>query len=444
MTSLSHAHVVGVAGVGMSAIAGALLASGWHVTGSDRFLDQSESMDVLNRLRKAGVGLSPQDGSAIRADTKAVVVSTAIEEGNPDLEAAKRLGVEVVHRAEMIARLASGRRCLAITGTAGKTTVTGLTGFLLAEAGLDPTVVNGGAVVNWVGEDRVGNVRAGGRSLWVIEADESDRSLLRFHPELALITNMSKDHFELDEVVRLFRQFAGQVSGAVLGSAGVREVLGDRVTAIDPVIRQSAGGWQVDVGGVWVDVPMPGRHNAENAAMALALARCMGARDESLAAGLRAFRGIQRRLECVGVARGVPVFDDYAHNPAKIAASWRAIAESASRVIAFWRPHGFGPLRLMLHELADAIQRVCRTNDRFYVLPVYYAGGTADKSVTSENLAALLRDRGVPASCVAGFDDLQASILRDAEAGSAVLGMGARDPGLPLFARSLVTALAGG
>lgn len=441
MTQSQHVHVVGVAGVGMSAVAGILAALGYRVTGSDRFLDQGESLDVLQRLKAGGVELTKQDGSAITSDTKAVVVSTAIEAGNPELEAATRHGVEVVHRAEMLARLARGHRCIAITGTAGKTTVTGMTGWILAEAGLDPTVINGGAVLNWVTDRTVGNVRHGQSDLWVLEADESDRSLLRFHPDIALITNVSKDHFELDEVVRLFGSFVQQVSGPVLGGRGVAQTLGARITEVTITVVHDEEGWCVDLGSQRARVNLPGRHNAENAAMAAALSRSCGVDDATIARALTSFRGIQRRLELAGDVGGVRVYDDYAHNPAKIHASWCAVAESARRVFGVWRPHGYGPLSLMRDELVAALASACRKEDRCFILPVYYAGGTASKSITSEDFVTLLVLRGVPATYVPDYESLEQLLVSALRAGDAVVGMGARDPQLPRFAQSLVSRL---
>ena len=436
MADHPHIHVSGVAGVGMSALAEVLLDQGWRVTGSDRSHDQGLELDVLRKLQRQGVTLVPQDGAALTPQTKALAVSTAIEGDNPEVAAANRLGVEIVHRAEMLARLAAGQRVVAVTGTAGKTTITALLGFLLEQAGLDPTVVNGGIVLDWAAPDRLGNVRRGGSDLWVLEADESDRSLLRFHPEHAILSNVSKDHFELPEVEALFRAFAGQVSGTLVAGRGVGAGLGlvTREVAIEPAIRD--GRWTFSWAGRAFVVALPGRHNAENAALAVAMCEVLGADLDRVAGALPRFRGVHRRLERVGERNGVVLYDDYAHNPAKLAASWRAVAETARHVHGYWRPHGFGPLALMKDELTDAFVSVCKPGDRLYLLPVFYAGGTANKTITSEDFAALLRARGVAAEAVPDYGVL-AERLTAARPGDAILGMGARDPELPLFARRL-------
>ena len=434
MPDKPHIHVSGVAGVGMSALAEALLDQGWAVTGSDRSHDQGLVLEVLQKLQRQGVTLVPQDGSALTAQTTALAVSTAIEKDNPEVAAANRLGVEIVHRAEMLARLAAGKRVVAVTGTAGKTTITGLLGFLLEQAGLDPTVVNGGVVLDWSGPNRLGNVRRGASDLWVLEADESDRSLLRFHPEHAILSNVSKDHFELAEVQKLFRTFAGQVRGAMVAGPGVGRSLDIKTTDVEVEPWIAGGRWVFRWAGRDFVVSLPGRHNAENAALAVAMCEVLGADLDRVAAALPTFRGVHRRLERVGERNGVVVIDDYAHNPAKIAASWRAVAETARHVHGYWRPHGFAPLALMKDELADSFAAVCNPGDRLYLLPVFYAGGTANKTITAEEFAVLLQARGVPAEAVPDYPAL-AERLADAQPGDAVLGMGARDPELPLFAR---------
>lgn len=439
-----RAHISGVGGVGMSALAELLLALGHEVSGSDRSLDQGHSLEHVTRLKRSGLQLHPQDGSALDGSVAMLAVSTAIEGDNPEIAAAQRLGVEIVHRAEVIARLAANRRVIAIAGTAGKTTTTALTGWLLEQAGLDPTVVNGGTVLNWTDADRPGNVRAGRGPIWVVEVDESDRSLLRFHPEAAAILNMSKDHFELDEVIQLFGLFASQVRGTLLGGPGVREVLGPRVTSVLPDVRREGQGWTFDLAAHRFSVPLIGRHNAENACMAVHLCMAAGADPARLAEALPRFRGVGRRLELVGTRGGVRVIDDYAHNPAKMAASWRAVQEDGSRVLGIWRPHGFGPLKLMKDELRAALKSVMRPGDRLHVLPVFYAGGTANRTVSSDAWVGELQADGIDAVLVNDYAGLEARLLAAVRPGDAILGMGARDPELPSFARRLVTLLPGG
>lgn len=419
----------------MNALAQALKGDGWDVGGSDRYEDQGQDLEVIRKLKEAGIRFSPQDGSGITSDTGAVVVSTAIERDNPDIAAAERLGVPVRHRAEMLAGLAEGRETVAIAGTSGKTTVTGMVGWLLEQLGADPTVVNGGALVNWADDHRIGNVRTGRSGLCVVEADESDRSLLKFSPDWALITNMSADHFSLEETAALFDTFRGQVRRECI--TGWDD--GMPWQGLKPQLTREGCRFTYD--GLEFTVPLLGAHNAENALQATVLCRRMGFELGRIRDALAGFRGIQRRLERVGEAAGVTVVDEYAHNPAKIAAAWRAVAPFHSRVIAFWRPHGFRPLALMFNDLAAMFTEVCRPQDRLYLLPVYYAGGTVSKQTDSDALAAELRRRGVPASWVPDYEALMSAVTADCRSGDLVLCVGARDPGIPRFARDLVKRL---
>jgi UDP-N-acetylmuramate--alanine ligase len=449
-----HYHLIGIGGVGMSALAQALLDSGNTVSGSDRLLDQGDATDTLQRLRGQGVALHPQDGSGVRPGAAGIVVSTAIEKNNADLLRAQALDIPVLHRAAALAQVVAGRRLIAVTGTCGKSTVTAMAGWMLAGNGVDPVVVNGAAVVGWEEGGRVGSVRKGAGAWAVIEADESDRSLLVFDPEHAVITNASMDHFGIEETRQVFDRFRLRVRGAIIDGAaesGARgPESGTRGSESGVRIPEAAArgpepeglmleGWssRFVLEGVPFTVPAPGRHNAFNAWHAARVARLTGVPAAGLARALATFRGVERRLQRVGAVQGAVVIDDYAHNPEKLAAAWSTLAAVFARVCAVWRPHGFGPLRNMMDSLVETFNRVCRPQDQLLVLPVYDMGGTADRSVRSEQLVDLLIARQVPARLAASLDDA-GSILRSAAApGVALVTFGARDPGLPRLARSL-------
>ena len=428
-------HLVGVAGAGMSPLAQALLAAGWDATGSDRYLDSGHEVAVIPKLRRAGVRFLPQDGSGITPGTHAVVVSTAIEDDNPDLAAARRHSVPVLHRSEMLATLLEGAECIAVTGTSGKTTVTGLVGYLLEQLGDDPTVVNGGIVANWETDERIGNFRAGRSRRWVIEADESDRSLMHYSPDWAIITNISSDHFPEAEARTLFGNFARRVR------KGLVEPPGDDEPWLSFQPELSAAGLRFTHGGQEFRVPLLGRHNAENSLHAILLCEQLGHRLDRIAEALITFRGIRRRLDVAGTAGDVTVIDDYAHNPAKIRAAWQAVAPHCRRVIAVWRPHGFKPLREMFDAFNALFREMGEGGVELFILPVYYAGGTTEASVTSDMLVAELTAAGVPIELAADYDDLIRRIVSCARPGDLVLSMGARDPELPALARRLVEAI---
>lgn len=436
-------HIIGVGGVGMSALAEGLLAAGHEVSGSDRWLDQDRRLEVFDRLERAGLTLLPQDGRGIASDVDAVIFSTAIEQDNADLAAADRLGVPRLHRADMLERMLRGRKLIAVAGTAGKTTVTGLLGFLLEHAGLDPLVINGGSAIDWMDASHTGAVRAGQGDWAVAELDESDRSLLRFAPEHAIVTNLSQDHFPLDDTIALFRDFAARVRGQTLCGPGVEGRLrqdprtSPRLETPDIRLERTPEWRGFVLEGEAYPVALPGDHNLLNALMAVAMARKLGVAPEALRQGLAAFRGMHRRLEYVGRRRGAIVIDDYAHNPAKIEAAWTAARAMGTRVLAYWRPHGYGPLAAMRAALTQTILAISRPSDRLFVLPVFYAGGTADARYTSEDWVAELRGRGAAAEAVPHYAALASALRAHMTEGDVVLGMGARDPDLPLFARSL-------
>ena len=438
MLRSGHYHFAGVAGVGMSAVAQAVLATGCRVTGSDRYYDRGHELAVIGQLRACGVEFVAQDGSGIDDGTSALVVSTAIEPDNPDLRAAQAVSVPVRHRSQVLAELAAGTRCIAVTGTSGKSTVTGMIGHILVGLGADPTVINGAAVVNWRDADHIGNFRAG-RSNWcVIEADESDRSVLNYHPDWGVVTNASADHFALAETLALFDRFKRQVA------TGVVSTLDEPALLEGLHVVQNSGGIRFEHGGLAFDVPIRGRHNAENALLAVVTCERLGFALEDIRAALAGFAGIVRRLEVVGSAGGVTVIDDYAHNPAKIRASWEAVSSGHGRVIGVWRPHGYGPLSSLLVPLARTFADVCRADDRVFILPVYDAGGTAERSVSGEDLVAQAQALGCPHIEVIAPEDVPRTVAAQANDGDVAITMGARDPDLPKLARQILAACAGG
>ena len=442
MSKTGHYHLTGVAGIGMSALAQVRLAEDCTVSGSDRVQDQGSKTGAviqgsdLDKLQTLGVRLFPQDGSGVTQECRFVIVSTAIEKDNPDLLAAERLDVPVIHRAEMLASLVRDKYCVAVTGTSGKSTVTGMIGWILEQIGADPVVVNGAALLNWRHEDRIGNARTrfrtSERDIWVIEADESDRSLLHFRPEWAVITNASRDHFELDETIELFRTFSGRVKTGLVSSLDTPELLRD----FDPEL--AAGKVSVMYEGVAFNLSVPGRHNAENALMAVSLCERLGFDRKAISHALVSFKGIHRRLETVGTARGITVIDDYAHNPEKIRAAWQTVAPHCRRVLALWRPHGYGPLSKMMDELVTVFREMCRQTDRLYVLSVYDAGGIADRRVNSGWLVEKLCACNIPAVLAEDSEELIESIAKVSSSGDLILVMGARDPALPMLAQKIL------
>ena len=415
-------HLLGIGGVGMSALAQALIDAGRTVTGADRLVDGGGTTPVLEALRRQGVKLFPETGAGIDPETSRVIVSTAIEESNPGLVRARTLNVSVAHRAAALAETLAGRRLVAVAGTCGKSTVTALLGHLLTECDFDPVVVNGAQIVGWdEGGRRVGSVRKGGGEWAVAEVDESDKSLTAFHPYAAIVTNASADHYSEEEMNAVFDAFVKDVPGPVIDGRALLNGLKD--------LEDSDGLWEMAE-----KCPLPGAHNRANAFLALAMAVALGAPLERLAAALETFPGVERRLQRVGDCLGAVVYDDYAHNPEKLAAMWRTLADAYPKGVAvLWRPHGYGPLRKMMDALAAMFAQMKRPQDELLLLPVYDAGGTADRSVNTDVLAA----RIAGARMVSDLNEAETVLRKLAPAVGAIVTAGARDPGLPVLARRL-------
>ena len=444
--SKGHYHLVGIAGVGMSALAEALHDAGYTVSGSDRFLDQDERIPVLDALSAQGIQLFPQDGSGISEGALGVVVSTAIEADNADLVAAQQFNISVRHRSEVLSELAAQKKCIGIAGTAGKTTCTAMVSWFLEQAAMDPSAVNGGGLVDWASATRSGAVRKGASDLFVVETDESDRSLLNFNPAIAMITNISVDHFSYEESVQLFLDYAARVTGPLILGPDIPEDVVEQFRTVHTQVIQEPFDCEMVKGfghfvleGKRYACPVPGLHNAQNAFLSAQLCLALGLPVEKFAEVLARFSGVKRRLEKASFSKNVQVFDDYGHNPAKTAAAWATVGDlSEGRVLGVWRPHGFGPLKQMKQAFFESIPEMLRENDQLFVMPVFYAGGTADAAYDAQHFVAELNARGVDAvSFVANYEALASTLKSQAAAGDVILCMGARDPALPRFAHSL-------
>ena len=398
-------HLIGIGGVGMSALAQALVSLGHSVSGADRVVsspDRTLWPPSIRRLEAMGVKVFPDDGSGVDASIQRVIVSTAIEPDNPGLANAQKLGIPVVHRAAALAEALSSFKLVAVAGTCGKSTVTAMLAHVLAECGFDPFCVNGAAVVGWNG-----SVRPGKGPYAVAEVDESDKSLTAFRPFAAIITNASADHYSKEEMDEVFDAFVKDVPGPVIDGRTV---------------------------SCAADCSLPGEHNRQNAGLALAMALALGADEQKARAALTDFPGVERRLQRIGRCGEAEVFDDYAHNPEKLHAMLTTLqAQTEKGVAIVWRPHGYGPLRKMLEPLAAMFSETLRPQDRLILLPVYDAGGTADRSVQSDALATR-----VPGSVFLQTpEEVYRLLMAQASAFGAIVTAGARDPGLPVLAGRL-------
>jgi UDP-N-acetylmuramate--alanine ligase len=445
-------HYVGVAGSGMSALAQYQVMGGGRASGSDRAFDHGERPEQRSALERLGIEIHPQDGSAVGADCVAVVLSTAVESEVPDYVAARAIHLPTVHRSELLAHFVQARRTAAIAGTSGKSTVAAMTFEVLKAAHRNPSLITGGELLSLQREGLIGNAFNDPASeLLVAEADESDGSLVHYRPAIGVILNLQRDHKEIAEVLVLFERFRSQaIEGVVIGEAenltdlapGAREIFGfgPRATVRGELLEIGPHGSRFTVGAVGFELPWPGRHNVENALAAIATCRALGVTLEEMVAPLATFGGVARRFQTVGRARGIEVIDDFAHNPAKIGAAIAAAHARARRVLAVYQPHGYGPTRFLRSELVEVFAEALEEDDRLWLLEIFYAGGTANRDLSSRDLAAEIAERGRRADFTTR-DQVAARVAEVAREGDLVLVMGARDPSLTDLARGILSGL---
>lgn len=452
----------GVGGSGMSALALAMLAEGHVVKGSDRSRDQGQSPDKFDALAKAGVQLYPQDGSGIDPGVSVLVVSTAIEPSIPDVKAAQNQNIPIEKRAAVLASLLRQKRGIAVGGTSGKSTVTAMLGHILNYAGLDATVINGATMMNAANAKGLGNALIGKGNLIVIEADESDGSIVLYENDIAIsiLNNITLDHKPIYELRPLFSNFVSKAKeGAVinLDDAEARQMaqlnprrnftfsLKDKSATLfaDNIACIASGSvFRVidnDAGeAVDVELHVPGRHNIENALAAIAAARMAGVALVDAGEALGRFKGVKRRLEFIGQENGVTVIDDFGHNPDKVAASLAALHQSPGRVIVIFQPHGFGPMKMMRKELTEAFAQGIKPEDILIMPDIFYAGGSAQKDISSGDLIQDVVNLGRNARHIATRALIRDFIRAEMKAGDRVVVMGARDDTLTDFAKAIL------
>ena len=453
----------GIGGSGMLPLACIVRARGQRVAGSDRALDAGRLAPKFDFLRSLGIQLFPQDGSGL-AEAMTLVTSAAVEETIPDVIRARQLGLPHLTRPQLLAELLNAAsRSVAVGGTSGKSTVTGMVGWILHACHRQPTVMNGAVMKNFVApEAPFASALVGDPELFVSEVDESDGSIALYRPEIAVLTNVSLDHKEMDELRALFGDFLRASRKAVLNLDDPEtRLISEQVPAAklvgygfdSPGAAVSGRNLQLEPGGARftvhagderhdVQLQIPGRHNASNALAALAAVRALGVPLAEAAAALGRFAGLQRRLETVGAAAGVTVIDDFAHNPDKIAATLHTLTARPGRLLLMFQPHGYGPLAKMGEQLAQTFADGLRPDDRLYLSDPVYQGGTVDRSRGSDWLADAVRSAGGGAEHIPARPDIGERLLAEARPGDTIAILGARDDTLSEFAAELVRNLA--
>jgi UDP-N-acetylmuramate--alanine ligase len=452
----------GIGGSGMLPLASIVRAAGAKVAGSDRSLDAGRTPGKFDYLRSLGIQLFPQDGSGLQPGMT-LVTSAAVEPTIPDVVRAKELQLTHLTRPQFLARLLnSARRSVAVGGTSGKSTVTGMIGWVLQACHRQPTVMNGAVMKNFVTPSApFASALVGDPELFVSEVDESDGSIALYQPEIAVLTNISLDHKEMDELRSLFAAFLLRARKAVVNlddpeTRAMADVIpadnrigygfdspGADFMGKDLQLRADGASFAVEAEGKrhQVDLQVPGRHNASNALAAIAAARALGVPVEDSATAIGRFEGLRRRLETVGQAGGVTVIDDFAHNPDKIAATLATLRAHPGRLLIMFQPHGYGPLAKMGEELAEALAGGMAEGDRLYLPDPVYQGGTVERTRGSDWLAEQLRARGLEARHLSDRRAIGEELVGEAKSGDRIIVMGARDDTLIDFAQGLVEQL---
>jgi UDP-N-acetylmuramate--alanine ligase len=454
----------GIGGSGMLPLALILKAKGAVVSGSDRSRDQGRTPEKFAFLERQGIALFPQDGSGIASPETTVVASAAVEDSVADIAAAKRLGARLMVRAELLAELFNAApKSIGVAGTSGKSTVTAMTGWVLADTGRDPTIVNGAVMTNFADDGGpFASARVGAGDLFVAEVDESDGSIARYDAHVAVVNNVALDHKTMDELRALFTGFVARARHAVLNldnaeTAALIATLPAAQTVTYSLKKKGADLLATDVApapdGISftvhtrdgetaaVTLAVPGRHNVSNALAALAAARVVGVPLKDAAAALGRFKGVRRRLETVGTAGGVTVIDDFAHNPDKIAATLSTLHDFPGRLLLVFQPQGYGPLRLLRTEFIATFAKELARDDVLVMPEPVYFGGTTDKSVSSIDIVTGVTARGRHAESFVTREECGARLLALAKPGDRIVVMGARDDTLTEFARGLLERL---
>jgi UDP-N-acetylmuramate-alanine ligase len=522
----------------MSALAQFHVQGGGRATGSDRAFDQGLHPGIRRALEGVGVEIVPQDGSGLDTGCAEVITSTAVEAQIADVVRARALGLPIRHRSELLAECVSGHRTIAVTGTSGKSTTTAMIWTILEGSGLSPSLLTGGALRALQERGLLGNAWRGGSGdgglsgrqgkgdtppqgkapggrdsdggLLVIEADESDGSVVRYRPWGGVVLNLARDHKEVEEVAAMFSTFRENCSGPLvvgeepnldfLRPGAVTFGLGDGADVRGRDLDLGPRSVAFSVAGVPFCVPWPGRHTVLNALAAVAACREAGVALEEMVAPLAGFQGVERRFVSLGVAAGVEVIDDFAHNPDKLLAAIRTAhqrlgnsekegkahqrlgsrekeggaapgggaagapegdgsgtgvgggagtgeeggggrGQGEGRVLAVFQPHGFGPTRFLRADLVASLASALEPRDILWMPEIFYGGGTVTKDISSADLVTDLQARGRDARFAAQRADLPSLVADEARPGDLVLVMGARDPSLTGLGEAILAAL---
>jgi UDP-N-acetylmuramate--alanine ligase len=448
---MSKIFFSGIGGSGVSAIAGFVADRGHTVTGSDRLFDRNPDHPICNILKGKGIAIVPQDGTGIDALLDFTVFSTAVEDDQPEVKRAREMGITMKSRPEYLSELVAEFNTAAVAGTSGKSTSAGMLAFLLKRLGLEPNFIGGGRVKQFKDRNNLGNALSGKSDLLVAEACESDGSIVHYRPLHSIVSNLDLDHNSIEQTAGMFETLGKNTKEIViinrddrnLNRCCFRKPTGFSIDAGSEyqakAIRHQPFGTTFMLHDVSFRLSLPGKYNLYNALSCIALLSEMGIPLRDIAGVLPDFSGIERRFDiCLNDGRHL-VVDDYAHNPHKISSLMETVMGIRKRVCYIFQPHGFGPTRLMKHGYIGTFIQNLRREDHLMLLPIYYAGGTSIKDISSEDLSTEIRRAGKSAEVL---HERKLLFQRVHEWDNYVV-FGARDESLADFAREIALRLQG-
>lgn len=452
INDFQNVFFIGIAGVGMSAIAQYLVGIGKNVSGSDRYFKPDTYNKTKEQLEAEGIKCFFQDGSGITEKTNLIVASTAIEDTVYEIQKAKELGIPIMRRSELLALISKNKKTIAVAGTSGKSTTSAMLYQVLLDAKLEPSIISGAGLTSLIKKGKIGNAAVGKGDWLIIEADESDGSVVQYEPEMGLLLNVDKDHQEIDELMDLFSTFKKNTKKTFI------------VNQSNPLAKQLSTNKNQDFGfenndakynathfkqegfnlsfkvlGEDFQMNAIGQHSVENATAAIAVAHQIGVDLKTAAKSLATYEGIYRRHQILGKKKEIWVIDDYAHNPAKCAASIKACQPLTDRVVAWFQPHGYGPTRFLRKDFVEEISKVLRLNDEIWMSEIFYAGGTAVKDISANDLIQDILKEGKKAFFVEDRNEILNQV--DLKEKDVLLLMGARDPSLEKFSLEIFEKL---
>ena len=448
LDNFKNIFFIGIAGAGMSALAQYLNETGKNVSGSDRYFKTDVSNEIKNKLEAEGIKCFEQNGEGITSLTKLIVVSTAIEDTVFEVQKAKELNIPIIKRSDLLALITASKNTIAVGGTSGKSTTVAMLFEILDLAGLYPSLISGAGLTRLIKQNKIGNAQAQKGEWLIIEADESDGSIVKYKPEVGVLLNVDKDHKDLSELMQLFTQFKNNSKYFIVNQNNkLAATLSQNVKQDFSTNEKNTAGFisrdffqkgfeiYFTVSNIRFKLNTPGKHNAENALAAIATANFIGVDLQICADALQHYEGIYRRHQLIGNKNGIWLIDDYAHNPAKCAASIKACQPVAEKLIAWFQPHGYTPTKFLRNDFVKEIAGALRPQDEIWMSEIFYAGGTTVKDISANDLINDLKVLNKNAFFVENRSDFPKAVQSHLTDNCVVLLMGARDPSLDKFAQ---------